>query len=314
MIMTDADVDGSHIRTLLLTFFFRQMPELIERGHIYIAQPPLYKITRRNKEMYIQDERAFEDFVIDNGTDGAQFTSSSGEVVHSLESLRSYTRDFIAYANLLERYRERGIDYRVMDAIIRQGGLEADVFTSAERLGEYMSAIAWKLDQANVDSSFVAPHITAEDDGERFTATWSTRLLGSLRRTVISAHTIAVRDWRELGRIYARWTELVSGGLVQLRLGRGEPVTIHEMEELVAAITAEGQRGQQIQRYKGLGEMNPEQLWETTMDSTRRTLRKVMLGDVVDAEQAFSILMGDNVELRRDFIEENALNVRNIDI
>jgi hypothetical protein len=161
--------------------------------------------------MYIQDERAFEDFVIDNGTDGAQFTSSSGEVVHSLESLRSYTRDFIAYANLLERYRERGIDYRVMDAIIRQGGLEADVFTSAERLGEYMSAIAWKLDQANVDSSFVAPHITAEDDGERFTATWSTRLLGSLRRTVISAHTIAVRDWRELGRIYARWTELVSG-------------------------------------------------------------------------------------------------------
>jgi DNA gyrase subunit B len=313
VIMTDADVDGSHIRTLLLTFFFRQMYPLIERGYLYIAQPPLYKVTRRNREMYFQDETAFEAFVIENGTDGAALTSGGGEVTHPVDALRSLTRDFIAYANILDRFRERGADSRVLDALVRSGGLEVELLTDAEALGARMAAVAKQLDDANVDTRFDAPAIVADDE-THFAAVWNTRLLGSLRRTTLNAHTVQSRDWRELNRIHTRWNELAASGVVQLRIGSREPVTITSMEELVNAVITEGQRGQQIQRYKGLGEMNPEQLWETTMDSTRRTLRKVALGDLVDAEQAFAILMGDNVEMRRDFIEENALNVRNIDI
>jgi DNA gyrase subunit B len=158
------------------------------------------------------------------------------------------------------------------------------------------------------------PTLTLDVHGESWVAQWTSRSSGSLRKTIFSRRMIEQRDFRELTRIYAAWRAVIANGLLELVIGKADPRPISLSTELTQAILEEGRRGQTIQRYKGLGEMNAEQLWETTMDSTRRTLRRVSIGDLLDAEQAFSVLMGDDVEQRRTFIEDNALNVRNLDI
>ncbi len=312
IIMTDADVDGSHIRTLLLTFFFRQMYPLIESGHLFIAQPPLYKIQRKSRELYIQDESAFEDFIVSQGTEGAQLTSAGGTVEHDVEALRSLTLDFLRFDRVLERVTAHGADERVVREVAERPELDDELFTDRERFTKVMNDLAAELDERFVDTHFAAPTIE-EDDAGGWLARWSTRHLGSLRRTVVSAGFTHRQDVRELRRIAARWAELSDAGVVQLGIG-GTTQTVATRGDLARLVFEEGRRGMKIQRYKGLGEMNPEQLWETTMDSERRTLRQVTLGDFVDAEQAFAILMGDNVEMRREFIEENALSVRNLDV
>ncbi len=314
IIMTDADVDGSHIRTLLLTFFFRQMFPLIAEGNLYIAQPPLYKISRKNKEMYLQDDAEFEQFIINGGIEGARLRNADDTWSIAGDELGSLVKELSAYERILNRMQTRGADARVIHAIVRSNLFNAATFETEEALTAASETIVQSLNAEFVGGGFKLPTITFDENSSSWVASWSSRSAGSLRRTIVTRRALEQRDYRELHRIGLLWTDVTANGLLQLDIGRSEPRNITAPTELIAAILEEGRRGQSIQRYKGLGEMNAEQLWETTMDATRRTLRKVSIGEVLDAEQAFSVLMGDDVEQRRSFIEDNALNVRNLDI
>jgi DNA gyrase subunit B len=312
--MTDADVDGSHIRTLMLTFFFRQMYPLIEAGHLYIAQPPLYKVQRRSKEMYLQDEREFENFVVAGGSEGTVFGPVDGEgPTFTGPELETLVHSMMGYEKTMKRMERRGLDTRIVDALVTFSGLTPADFTDEAALRAKMTALATHLTDSTPDATFAEPELRFDEDADRWSAVWKTRYLGNLRTTVISRDFFESRDVIELRRIFDEWTS-VAAGPMQIVFGSREAEPVTKMSELVSAVVKEGERGQKIQRYKGLGEMNPEQLWETTMDSTRRTLLRVTLGDLMEAESAFSVLMGDDVEQRREFIEENALNVQNLDI
>ena len=314
IIMTDADVDGSHIRTLMLTFFFRQMYPLIEAGHLYIAQPPLYKVTRKSREQYLQDETEFEDFVVSGGVDGAHLRAvgSEADIVDG-DTLKDLAFRFIAYDKTMARMTRRGLDTRVVDGAVTRADLTEEDFADEARLAEKMAALATLLDESITDTSFAPPTLKFDEDTGAWSAHWRTRYMGSLRKTVLSREFFDSRDVQELRSAHKAWTDL-SAEPIEIAFGSKDGTPISSKQDLVAAVMKEGKQGQKIQRYKGLGEMNPEQLWETTMDSTRRTLRQVTFGDLVEAEAAFSVLMGDDVESRRDFIEQNALNVSNLDI
>ena len=316
IIMTDADVDGSHIRTLMLTFFFRQMYSLIESGYLYIAQPPLYKVKRRSKEMYLQDEGAFEDFVLSGGTEHASLRSPDdldGEPLATGDELFAFAKRVLAYQATLRRYSRRGLDERVLRGHIEDVPLTEEDFRDAATLRAKSEALAAALDARVSDTRIDPPELHIDDETGVASARWRTRLLGSLRTTPMTLERIHRRDWKELQEIEATWRSWAGDGALVLRIGQND-VPVATKDDLAAAVMNEGKRGQTIQRYKGLGEMNPEQLWETTMDRQKRTLRQVTLGDVMEAESAFSVLMGDDVETRRAFIEENALNVQNLDI
>jgi len=311
VIMTDADVDGSHIRTLMLTFFFRQMYPLIEAGHLYIAQPPLYRVKRRNREMYLQDETEFEAYVLQMAAANAVLTPEGGEPVTD-EALRDLVGDLLEYRRILERLNRRGIDTRIIDALVVRGDLDEATFRDRDLLEARMGSLATELTARIADATFLPPNLVHDDVAGTWSAHWSTRSLGSLRRTVISRDVWSMREIVELRRIEARWAALAT---VPLTLTTGkDSVSVTDKLMLADTIMTEGKRGQEVTRYKGLGEMNPEQLWETTMDGTKRTLLRVTMGDYAMAEEAFSVLMGDDVETRRAFIEENALNVQNLDI
>ena len=312
IIMTDADVDGAHIRTLLMTFFFRQMLPLIENGHLFIAQPPLYQIKRNNVERYIQDESEFNAFIIENGTANALLNVPNTEHTWDTQQLREITKRFLQYQEILERLQLR-LDDRVIDGIIRHAELNENTFDREELLLDAMDGVAKALDAQYTGTIFETPTLSYDDAHERWTATWATRVGGSLRKTLVNNELLQLRDFRELQEIWREWRELAAHGELALRIG-SRNIPILSMQNLIDAVMNEGKRGQSIQRYKGLGEMNADQLWETTMETKNRTLLRVTLGDVIEAENAFSILMGDNVELRREFIEENALNVRNLDV
>lgn len=310
IIMTDADVDGSHIRTLLLTFFFRQMLPMIEAGHLYIAQPPLYQIKRGKQQRYLQNEEEFHQFVIENATNNATLTA--GEETFDGAKLQELTLEFMRYAQILDRLRVR-MDDRIIDELVRGAPLSPEAFETEEALSTLMNDVAKRLDESHSGTIFEAPEVQYDEDREQWYAHWETRILGSLSLTDISADLIKMRDFQDLNKIYDRWVELVEAGEITVAFG-ARTFPIQSMEELVSAVLKEGERGQSIQRYKGLGEMNAEQLWETTMDAENRMLLQITLGDLLEAEDAFSVLMGDNVELRRAFIETNALNVTNLDI
>jgi DNA gyrase subunit B len=310
IIMTDADVDGSHIRTLLLTFFFRQMQPLIDAGFLYIAQPPLYRLTR--KQVYVQDDAALDAMKVTNVTGSSKLISHDGTKENSAEEFAAVVRDAYTHRKALRRFEMRGWDERVVDALAREGELTSDSFASGETLRAALTKVFEKLAVAYPASKFVQPLVL--ERGERFAAVWETRVSGAVRRTPINDEMLALRDWRELVRIYRAWLELSGNDGMEVALSGDNRLKLRTIGELVALIEERGMVGMQLQRYKGLGEMNPEQLWETTLDASRRTLRKVTMGDFVQVEQTFSVLMGDDVEVRREFIESNALSVENLDI
>lgn len=311
IIMTDADVDGSHIRTLLLTFFYRQMLPLIEEGHLFIAQPPLYKVKRDSKEVYLQNERAFENFIIENGLAQATFFANDRLLEIDLDT---HVREFLIYQNILDHKQQHGDDARIIDAIITTQSPDELDFQNEAKLSKKMFFIVNILNKKYPNARFLAPKIQAIEDTDRFEIVWESRLLGGLYHTRINREQIRSNNWQKLFSIHEKWEKLRKNGSLELKFKSNNRNVITNKNELVNAVFAEGRRGQSIQRYKGLGEMNPEQLWETTLDVSRRTLLKVTLGDTMEAEEAFSVLMGDNVELRREFIEQNALNATNLDI
>ncbi|MBV9741285.1 MAG: DNA topoisomerase (ATP-hydrolyzing) subunit B [Hyphomicrobiales bacterium] len=305
IIMTDADVDGSHIRTLLLTFFFRHMQEIIDRGHLFIAQPPLYKAIRGKSEIYLKDERAFEDYLIEGGSDGAVLRLASGEqrvgadLRRTIEEARLVRQTL---ASLHSRYYRAAVEQAAI-----AGALDPELPLGDGQGVAIAAQVARRLD-------------AIAEDIERG---WTGRVEAGgfiFERTLRGVKQAAILDAALLGSSEARRLHEHSAGLKEtyerppLLLRKGEEMLIAGPTALFDAITDLGRKGVQIQRYKGLGEMNPEQLWETTLDRNVRSLLQVRVKETDEADEIFLKLMGDVVEPRREFIQENALDVANLDV
>jgi DNA gyrase subunit B len=305
IIMTDADVDGSHIRTLLLTFFFRQMPQLIERGYLYIAQPPLYKVGRGKSEQYLKDERAREDYLINHGLEDAVLHLANGEQRAGAD-LRALVEEARLVRNILSqlhfRYDRAAIEQAATAAVLKPlANIPAD-----QALG-LAQEVARRLD-ALADESERGWEGRIEADGFVFTR----EVRGVRQACVLDAGLLASAEARRLDEHAGSLHEVYSRPATFIR--KGDSVQAAGPGELLDAVMLAGGKGLTLQRYKGLGEMNPEQLWETTLDREARTLLQVKIKEGDDAEDIFVKLMGDIVEPRREFIQENALSVANLDV
>lgn len=300
IIMTDADVDGSHIRTLLLTFFFRQMPELVERGHLYIAQPPLYKAKRGKKEIYLKDEGALLDYLLNEGVEGMSVQmEKSGKIIRGKQIIPTL-RNIIDFNNHFEKMVLKGVNSEVLRIFVEgkiQNGF-ADMI-DLNPLAEKLRAVESK---AKFEVYNNPPRIL-------FT-------LGNIRARIDQGvlEALSSHEYKLLLQAYRLVEDLCQGEKAFVSSEGKEEANIDNRQELLQFFTERAKKGQYIQRYKGLGEMNPEQLWETTMDPEKRVLLQVKIEDAVEADEIFTILMGDQVEPRRQFIENNALNVSNLDI
>jgi DNA gyrase subunit B len=297
--MTDADVDGAHIRTLLLTFFYRQMRELIERGHLFIAQPPLYKVTRGRSEQYLKDNRSLEDYLITSGLEEAVLRPASGEE-RAGRDLRRLVEEARVIRNILDNLHSR-YSRQVVEQAAIAGVLNAGIFGDPEKGVEAAHYIARRLDALAEETERGWTGAFVEGEGFRF------------ERTVRGVKEVAVIDHALLGSVDARHLDEHAASLQENypRVGvlrrKGEEIPIHGPVGLIKAVTAMGQKNITLQRYKGLGEMNPGQLWETTLDTNARSLLQVKVKEADDADDIFTKLMGDVVEPRREFIQENAL-------
>jgi DNA gyrase subunit B len=305
IIMTDADVDGSHIRTLLLTFFFRQMPELIERGHIFIAQPPLYKVKRGSSEQYLKDERAREDYLIENGIDGAVLRLAGGEERGGAD-LRAAVEEARLVRNVLTqlhfRYDRQAVEQAAIAGALKPfaPGAEAE----AERLA---ADVARRLDALS-DESERGWQVRCEAGGYVF----SREVRGVRQVAVLDAGLLASAEARRLEEHAGSLRETYGSPAQFVR--KSEAIQVAGPGALLDAVMAAGGKGVAVQRYKGLGEMNPEQLWETTLDRNVRSLLQVKVKEMDEADDIFVKLMGDVVEPRREFIQANALSVSNLDV
>jgi DNA gyrase subunit B len=299
IIMTDADVDGSHIRTLLLTFFFRQMRELIDRGYIYIAQAPLYKVSRGKSEQYLKDDHALENYLTDTGLEDAVFRPYSGDTRAGAD-LKAIVMEARAIRNLLSGLHSR-YNRKVVEQAAIAGVLTPAIFGDAPKALAAAEYIAKRLDALSEDIERGWEGTFVEGEGFRFERT----VRGVKDVSVIDSALLNSADARKLDEHAAALQGLyVKPGTLRRK---GEDMPIHGPVGLFEAVTAAGRKGIALQRYKGLGEMNPQQLWETTLDTNVRSLLQVRVKEVDEADDIFTKLMGDVVEPRRDFIQENAL-------
>jgi DNA gyrase subunit B len=302
IIMTDADVDGSHIRTLLLTFFYRQMPELVERGHVYIAQPPLYLIKKGKSTRYIRDEKEFrrevmrratEDHAVEIGDGGKKTQLQGGELTNFLMALAEYV-------DLFDKMEKRLGDARLLNALLNvELGKKAELEekTKLDAVAKELKAAGFKCD------------LKLDEEHNLFVLTVSNETLGD--RT-LDWELISSADYKRLLDLHRRVRAYDTPPYVIV--SNGDRITIQDRKELLDHVMAAGKKAFTVQRFKGLGEMNPNQLWETTMDAEQRMLLQVRIEDQVEADSIFTVLMGDSVEPRRQFIEGNALDVKNLDI
>ena len=299
IIMTDADVDGSHIRTLLLTFFYRQMRELIDRGYLFIAQPPLYKVTRGKSEQYLKDERALEDYLIGTGLEEAVLRLFSGEH-RAGEDLRLLVEQARTIRNVLNGLHSR-YNRRVVEQAAIAGVLTPDIFGDPQKAVDAAKYIARRLDALSEETERGWQSQFTEGEGFRF------------ERSVRGVAEVAVLDHALLGSADARKLDEHALTLQQVYprpatlRRKDEDTPIHGPVALFESMIAAGRKGLSLQRYKGLGEMNPNQLWETTLDANARSLLQVSVKEIGEANILFDELMGDKVEPRRAFIEQNAL-------
>jgi DNA gyrase subunit B len=304
IIMTDADVDGAHIRTLLLTFFFRQMPQIIEGGYLYIAQPPLYKVARGKSEVYLKDQSALEDYLIQMGVDGAALRLESGEeivaqdLVRVVEEARQVKR---ILSHFPTHYPHTILEQAAISGAFVPGKVDADLQGVATRVAE-------RLDQVAVEYERGWQGRITQDHGIRLARV----VRGVEEIRTLDGPVLRSGEARRLGAFTDALREVYRRPAVLVRRERETP--IHGPLDLLKAILDEGEKGLSLQRYKGLGEMNPDQLWETTLDPEARTLLQVKIDDVTEADDIFTKLMGDVVEPRRDFIRANALNAEHLDI
>ncbi len=301
IVMTDADVDGSHIRTLLLTFFFRQMPELVENGYLYVAQPPLYRLGDGKKEIYVKDEDGFNNFILKRISEKGKVTLENGEEI-SGERFMDILNGLIKFYESLSRLARKGYSRRFIEFLVSNGVTDKSLFKNREfmegflqRLQENGFQVERKVGEEDDYYEFVVTE--TQDGGQTFAVNWE---------------FFSSPELRLLMRISNEFGKLNNGSFTAS--GDGEIKKIENPEQFLHYLMEKGKKGLNIQRYKGLGEMNPEQLWETTMNPEKRALQKVTVEDVVEADDIFNTLMGDVVEPRREFIERNALNVRNLDV
>lgn len=307
VIMTDADVDGAHIRTLLLTFFYRQMPELIERGYVYIAQPPLYKAKRGNSIIYLKDDREMEDYLINGGCDDAYLEKVDGE--------RILGQDLVAYVESTKKARNlvSMLSVKAPEHIVEQmaisGLFDKEILADTNRLKPALDNLTARLDnlEAEYDRGWKA------DILENGSISFYRTLRGVREEHIVGASILESGEAKMLNTMKEFLAENFSQPLKLVSKTGGETVIAGPVT-LVDAVMAAGKKGITLQRYKGLGEMNPEQLWETTLDPEARSLLQVKIDQMEEADEVFSTLMGDVVEPRKDFIQENALNVVNLDI
>ena len=303
IIMTDADVDGAHIRTLLLTFFYRQMREIIDRGHLFIAQPPLYKITRGKSEQYLKDERALEDYLIDTGLEDASLRLSSGEV-RAGNDLRKLVEEARTIRNVLNGLHSR-YNRKVIEQAAIAGVLRSQVTSDPAHANAAADYIAKRLDALADETERGWGGIFDEQQGFVFERT----LRGVKEVAVIDQALLGSADARKLDEFAPSLQEIYPRPTPPAMLRRkDEETAIHGPVGLFEAVIAAGRKGVSLQRYKGLGEMNPNQLWETTLDTNARSLLQVSVKEIDDANTIFDELMGDKVEPRRVFIEEHALS------
>jgi DNA gyrase subunit B len=305
IIMTDADIDGSHIRTLLLTFFYRQMPSLIDRGYLYIAQPPLYRAKKGSREQYLRNESELFNFLLQAGIDSATVSIRGKALVK--EDLVEVLKSTSKYTKTIERLSRRSNPDVLKLLITHHIGLEN--LRDPSKFNFLKELVSTELTKSGYT---VELHSNPEADGSQ-TLKIRTRLNGTSKVTQVSPGLLTSIEYEEMLANF-KTAEEIHDSKIELKLGDGLPRTFTSMAGALEAILDHTRNGINIQRYKGLGEMNPEQLWETTMDPERRTLSQVSVGDAVQADQAFSLLMGDEVEPRRNFIETNALKVRNLDV
>jgi DNA gyrase subunit B len=305
IIMTDADVDGSHIRTLLLTFFFRQMPELIERGHLYIAQPPLYKASRGKSHIYLKDERALEDYLFDGGIEGAVLRLESGHEFAG-QQLRALVEEARGIRNVISSLHSR-YDRAAVEQAVIAGGLRPEIVEDPEQGPVAALAIAARLD-------LTADELERGWTGEVVDGGYVlTRTVRSVKQALhLDAFLVASQEARRLNERSAALGEIYGRPATLLR--KGDETPVFGPLSLFDAIMGVGRKGITLQRYKGLGEMTAQQLWETTLDRDVRSLLQVRVKDADDAGDLFTKLMGDIVEPRREFIQENALSVANLDV
>ncbi|MEA3191977.1 MAG: gyrase subunit [Betaproteobacteria bacterium] len=303
IIMTDADVDGSHIRTLLLTFFYRQMPELVERGHIYIAQPPLYKAKLGKEERYLKDEHELNEFMLRQALVESALHPGAGREPISGDALAQLAKSYLVSEAVIGRV-SRLIDREVLQALLR--GVHVDLSRR-----ETAEASAEALEQAIGGNGIaVAPHF--DQKTERYQVRIERTRHGNVRMSTIDTEFVLSGDYAQIRQTAAMLRDLVGEGAYMQRGEKKQPV--RDFPEAMRWLLAEVEKSMSLQRYKGLGEMNPEQLWETTMDPAQRRLLRIQIEDGIAADEIFTKLMGDEVEPRRLFIESNALGVRNLDV
>jgi len=302
IIMTDADVDGSHIRTLLLTFFYRQMPHLIRDGHLFIAQPPLYRITRGNTKIYLKDEQEYKKYLLQRGAEKKRLILSSGKVLEGNDLTKSLEH-LINYQEYLGRFEKRGLPKEMLQLCLDRGLVDRKALADEDRL----AALALALEETGRWIASLEP----DEEHHAFAL--------SIRDKNNGGHPMRL-DWDLLGGSDYKALVKLDRQMAYLKNpphtleGKNRSWEINLPEELVAIIMDEGQKGLTVQRFKGLGEMNPDQLWETTMDPESRTLLKVNIVDASEADAIFTILMGDKVEPRREFIQNNVLELNELDI
>jgi DNA gyrase subunit B len=290
VIMTDADVDGAHIRTLLLTFFYRQMPQVIERGYLYIAQPPLYKAAKGKSSRYLKDDAEYEAFLIDEGVEGAELDLSSGERMMGKDLLALVQTSRAAKANI-ERLSARAPAFAIeQTSLAGLMGDKPDIAEAARRLNLYAQEGDGPWSGERSDTGFVFSRVKRSVS----------------EKIVLEDALLQAADARRLAERAALLAETFQGQAVFRRKDKSTPV--RGPLDLFAAVMDAGRKGLSIQRYKGLGEMNPEQLWETTLDSEARTLLQVKVNHADEADDMFARLMGELVEPRREFIQANALD------
>jgi DNA gyrase subunit B len=316
IIMTDADVDGSHIRTLLLTFFYRQMPQLIDKGYLYIAQPPLYKVRKGKKLRYLQDDEALNAYLIELGTESLRLGMKEGRTELTGEPLFNLVKEVARFRRLLENIGHR-VDPLVVEGLITATDLKVEDLAERDKV-EAAIRVLVEYVHGKRAGEFRAS-IEEDEEHDRHRVVIETQEGVARRVTSLDFDLLSAGNVLELRQIYQAIRALGQPPFVLTVLDKdgkatAETFEVSDLEALGAAIDARARKGMVIQRYKGLGEMNPEELWETTMDPETRTLLQVRIEDAVEAEELFTVLMGDQVEPRRAFIESNALNVTNLDI
>jgi DNA gyrase subunit B len=311
LLMTDADVDGSHIRTLLLTFFYRQMKELIDRGYIYIAQPPLFRVKKGKTERYLKDESALNEYLADLAVEAVEVYVESGQNYITGRRLLPILKKIIAFENLLPRFAKKQHEAGILRAFVDEPTLDRELLKNAAALKKVVANVKKTLTVFYPDAS-IELDIAGDEEHESNKIVCRVLTNGRVQALEVTHDLVGSADFREL----QKWAASAIGlGRAPYKVKAGEEETEHRnTAELLRAILELGKRGLTLQRYKGLGEMNPTQLWETTMNPETRTLLRVKLEDLAGVEDIFSTLMGDEVGPRRDFIQKHALEVRNLDV